>query len=357
VTSMILILWKCGLFFISLFILGAVYYTRQEQNNSYDTRSSKSSDITRNVNRTNETWPKVAWLMTFPNSGTSYTLLLVHTTSNTSFGSNYHKLDIDDLGDNGHNIPIHSSYSDGPYLHEINKETPKKYVITKTHCDGKCTHCKPKKYEQTPQSFEKGCCTGKRTIPAHDGRGYETESFMYDNKLVKKIIHLVRNPFDNMVSRFHLHYNKEISRNNSDWVRAHPKDKEGFSVWCKEMGDQFVSAELEFFGKAFIANSRNVPCYADFYRYVQWHNQAFNLTHHLDVPSLILHYEDYHEEFNGTVSKILEFLELWHVQQPPEFFWNEYPEYYSQTEKESAIRWMKSFSSKGTMNHIMSHYF
>lgn len=56
--------------------------------------------------------PHIAWLMSFPNSGTSYTLRLVQTS--------------------------------GPYLRQQTaNELPKTYILTKTHCGGRCVHCIP----------------------------------------------------------------------------------------------------------------------------------------------------------------------------------------------------------------------
>jgi len=60
-------------------------------------------------------------------------------------------------------------------------------------------------------------------------------------KLVKQATHLIRNPFNNMVSRYHL----ELNRNAKDreWVSKHPNTPEGFRAHCKEIDTSYTQKE------------------------------------------------------------------------------------------------------------------
>ena len=81
--------------------------------------------------------PAIAWLMSFPNSGTSFTMTMVARSSNKSFATNY--------GDEvtAHNqsdtLSIYPRRPEGPYWAGMSgqiaspRELPDKYIITKTH--------------------------------------------------------------------------------------------------------------------------------------------------------------------------------------------------------------------------------
>ena len=78
---------------------------------------------------------------------------------------------------------------------------------------------------------------------------------------------------------------------------------------------------------------KDVPCHADFYRYIQWHNLAFITTWNLDIPSLVIHYENYTHNFQKTQDMILEFLQQDGLYKAPTFIDGKtYRDYYSQEE-------------------------
>ena len=55
---------------------------------------------------------------------------------------------------------------------------------------------------------------------------------------------------------------------------------------------------------------QGIPCHADFFRFIQWHNLAFVTTESLHIPTYVLHYELYDTRFNETVVELMNFLEL-----------------------------------------------
>lgn len=75
---------------------------------------------------------RVAWLMSFPNSGTSYTLHLIRETTNTTTATNYAlEGDIKDE----ESVPAIAGSEEGPYLElikTIKTTIPNKYILTKT---------------------------------------------------------------------------------------------------------------------------------------------------------------------------------------------------------------------------------
>eukprot|EP00586_Coscinodiscus_wailesii_P020556 CAMPEP_0172510050 /NCGR_PEP_ID=MMETSP1066-20121228/225714_1 /TAXON_ID=671091 /ORGANISM="Coscinodiscus wailesii, Strain CCMP2513" /LENGTH=335 /DNA_ID=CAMNT_0013288847 /DNA_START=265 /DNA_END=1272 /DNA_ORIENTATION=- len=286
-----------------------------------------------------DTGPHIAWLMSFPNSGTSFTLRVVHTVSNTSIATNYGAED-----GNSINVPVRDDYHNGPFLHRLSKGLPSKYILTKTHCTGYCTTaCPPEKHTLT--SFLEGCCTGSQRIIRKSGRSRK-EYGAYDPRIVKKAIHLIRNPFDNIVSRFHLQHNKYSKDEDAAWLEKHPRDKYGFQTWCKGVDALFKTKSDA---------AKYVPCHSEFFRYVQWHNKAIEVIRHLGIPVLMVHYDDYHDNYNGTMWKILDFLELPAVVKKPSFFWNDYGKYFSKRQKSAVKVWINELASEETME-LLSKY-
>ena len=53
-----------------------------------------------------------------------------------------------------------------------------------------------------------------------------------------------------------------------------------------------------------------MPCHADFYRCVHWHNLAFEVAEKLSIDSHAINYEDYSDKLDETVSGMLKYLEL-----------------------------------------------
>ena len=96
--------------------------------------SSTSSIVARNTagEDSSDVGLGVAWLMSFPNSGTSYTIHLIRETSNTTTATNYAlEGDIKDEA----SVPAIQGSEDGPYLElikTIQTTIPEKFILTKT---------------------------------------------------------------------------------------------------------------------------------------------------------------------------------------------------------------------------------
>eukprot|EP00956_Cyclotella_meneghiniana_P019468 scaffold33299_cov50-Cyclotella_meneghiniana.AAC.1 len=97
--------------------------------------------------------PGVAWLMSFPNSGTSYTIKAVRELTNTTTATNY---GLEGKIKDQESVPVFKHMKDaynGPFL-ELTSERfanlPKKLFLTKTHCGG------------TTRTFLRSCLEGRR---------------------------------------------------------------------------------------------------------------------------------------------------------------------------------------------------
>lgn len=95
-----------------------------------------------------------------------------------------------------------------------------------------------------------------------------------------------------------------------------------------------------------------------YYSYIQWHNLAFAVSHDMAVPTMILHYGEYAEDFENTRDRILDFLELERVGEGIEFHsGKEYRDYYSAEQKELIQAFLHEFASAETWEQIKDYDF
>mmetsp|Transcript_17284 Transcript_17284/g.36171 ORF Transcript_17284/g.36171 Transcript_17284/m.36171 type:complete len:400 (+) Transcript_17284:272-1471(+) len=301
---------------------------------------------------------KVAFLMSFPNSGTSYTSRLVRTVTGHNTASNY---GLETPGEDGKSAPVFDFSPEGPFWSQptdarITRPT-KGYLLTKTHCGGRCDKCSTDKYIETHQTFLQRCLEGEYTTGDGSG-GLQVLRGHYDKSMVRKAVHLIRDPFDNIVSRFHLAHKHSERRKELKILAKYPKSKEGFRDFCKDIGMEFRSEEKrsKFFDD-FFDEVKNVPCYADFFKYLQWHNLAFTTTWDLGIPTMLLHYENYTYNFNGTKDSLLEFLEQEDNHDPPDFIRGKtYRHYFSKEEVQAVFSMFSKVALQETWIHT-KHYF
>jgi len=253
----------------------------------------------------NAPWPRIAWLMSYPKSGASYTLALTENATMTTAASTYgqnHPVDA-----KGNSIPVHDYSPNGPFWTNSTSDKPKEgqYVLTKTHCGGRCHDCGPSEYITTQHAFLEQCATGSRI------KKHAHENVMYDPTIVSRAVHLYRNPFDNVVSRYQYVLKDLAEKNKTEKFSKYSNGREGFQLFCKEkMGDRFYkeAVDSELIDDSLLEDIKIVPCYHDLIRYTQWHNFATMTAKSLHLPTLILHHEDYATEFDGTHSSVLNFL-------------------------------------------------
>jgi Sulfotransferase domain len=259
--------------------------------------------------------------MSFPNSGTSYTMELVMVASNMSTATNY-AWEQEGIGYTGKEMPVpleRNAFNtsidkiSGPFWTLPQLSTSYKSsdaVLTKTHCGGYCHDCRPYKYVETPHSFLMHCATSEMEYLRDDGKK-KTKYVIYDYNKIVRAVHLIRNPFDNMVSRYHLGRHKKLKTNRTDWIEKYTEDRSGFEKFCSDITHVSSEHTSTFIDQDVLQLINDIPCHLDLFRYIQWHNLAFLITDEwLQIPAYILHYEDYTSNFSNTVQNLLNFLQL-----------------------------------------------
>jgi len=133
--------------------------------------------------------------------------------------------------------------------------------------------------------------------------------------------------------------------------------------WCREIDDDSDAlAESLWIDKDLVNAFDGVPCRAEFFRYIQWHNHAFTVTQlDLGVPSMVLHYEDYSTRYGEVTRELMNFLELKPVdvaEDLPEFIPHKvYSHYYYSKEQTRAIASLvKEYSMKTTWQYLERYF-
>lgn len=299
----------------------------------------------------------IAWLMSFPNSGTSYTSYLVRKVTGKNTASNS---GTESFGKDGTSVGVFGDHAGagGPFWTEPLKRprTESGYLLTKTHCGGRCNRCSLHQYVEMQHTFSRRCFEGHRV--SKDENGAPTSTLVsYSKEHVQRAVHLIRDPFDNVVSRFHLTIKHFVERNQTEAAR-YPKSKAGFLTFCRDQGRRYRRDEQEsrFYEDVF-DEARNVPCHADFFRYIQWHNLAFTTTWNLRIPTMILHYENYTYDLGQTQQALLDFLEQEGVHEPPLFINGKtYREYFTEAEIQAVSAMFSTLAMAKTLEHT-KHYF
>lgn len=184
----------------------------------------------------------------------------------------------------------------------------------------------------------------------------------YASSIPRKIVHLIRNPFDNIVSRMHhgVIRRKQFLGWTDEQLAPFNDTRQGFLSWCKYVDKDFWRRDG---GQARKLNievpslAKEIPCHSDFYRYSQWHNHVVGLSEKLKIPTHVLFYEDYATNFNKTVSDLFEFLDLPIVNGPSVFVPGKtYGSFFSASERLAVRQYVKNISSPQSWD-LLRRYF
>ena len=210
------------------------------------------------------------------------------------------------------------------------------------------------------ERFARAC---SKTTHASDGEpGWNnrnvTEKLVkdhYDGNKVGRAVHIMRDPLDNTVARFHYMMKKLARRGEPE---TFPLSREGFRAMCVELDEEYAHDVRKSPSYAEVRDvATKIPCHTDFFRYVQWHNLAFSTTWELDIPTLVLRYEDYERDFDGTTTRLHAFLGLEMRNEPPDFIVGKtYRDYFEEEEVDAVRVMVKELALKRTWEH-MKHYF
>jgi hypothetical protein len=309
--------------------------------------------------------------------GTSYTLQLISRLSMTLTATNYGTENGRVTDDNHFKNVVQPVFPNQelpvwimlPAHPEYTK--PSHYVLTKTHCGGRCVQCPPHKYIETPYSFQQQCLRGNNIITTasidkesviNDLNATNNQQSVIKNQLasvvsypannVKKAIHLIRDPFDNVVSRFHLERHGHSAQHFAS-------SREGFRAFCEQLNhayrvDEDISVSVD---ETMLLWARQIPCYAEFIRWIQWHNMAFIMAQEMSLQTYVLHYDWYSTRFNETIIGLLNFLHLDRRADPEPFLNGKvYHDYYDPHEMIMARNVIQALALSATWKHVEQYF-
>jgi Sulfotransferase domain len=297
--------------------------------------------------------PWVAQLLSYPNSGTSYTQLntrsLTNRTTATTTGHDDPERRQPLRPDMGYNAP----YVVRPDL------LPESggFVLTKTHCEGHCFTCRPA--SESTELFELQC----RTAAWTHNRTHHVDRYGMD--IVKKFVHLIRDPLDNCVSRMH-HGIKNAPPGN---VRVHEVREAhtdnpvaGLDAWCSyldEVSRPFILASMS--ERDDVSEVLKIPCHAEFIRYVKWHNAAYKMTQvkYAALPTYRLYYENYTSNYGGVVRELYQdFLQYPPISAHPRpFIPGKTYHYMFSPQHQLDIKWLVKSLALPPVWEMLQHYF
>lgn len=120
------------------------------------------------------------------------------------------------------------------------------------------------KYVENHQLFLKHCLEGQYVARDESGNSKEYLG-SYPKDKVSRAVHLIRDPFDNVVSRYHLAHKHFMRKNETDKMNKFTRTREGFRAFCNDLSERYTSEEKasKFYQDVYDI-AKNVPCHADF---------------------------------------------------------------------------------------------
>ena len=227
----------------------------------------------------------------------------------------------------------------GPYLLSPSMGIPTRALLTKSHCAGYDSLGGYSTCGMTTESFALACAsprskTGAR-LPVYP---------------LSKVVHIVRDPFDNMVARMHLAV-------DNGHVKRLEHSREGFLEWCRRVDGVDQAIGVRIFGAEVVELVSKVPCGVDLVHYVQWHNRALEMAARQGLESYVFHYEDYETDFEATVQSLMSFIGQPTVYPPAPFIAGKhYRDLYEVQEVESARQLLQRLASPACWE-LLRYYF
>jgi hypothetical protein len=304
----------------------------------------------------------VVWLASFPNSGTSYTISVVHALTNATTATNYGGNERDDRNDS---IAVYyDAIPQGPYYRypgQLPYTNTNAHILTKTHCE--------QNVSGTLEQFIVSCASGTNYT-----RMAKVET-TYPTQIVTGVVHLLRNPFDNIVAR--MNYQRSIwekGKQADDLKKASffQLSEKGFYWWCQYKDKKKSLAHDELMardnGTFYEEYLQPVPCWIEFYLYFRWHELMVEMLSENSStnaifpprPSMILYYEDYKDsqKAHAQMEKLLSFLHFAGADSShfPKFESHLPYDFFTPDERAAVQRLARVMTSPATWS-LLQHYF
>lgn len=258
--------------------------------------------------------PSLVWMFGFPQSGAAYIFHLIHVITKTATATNFGH-SVMDLKGIVH-VAKHDSYrvygTGGPALLSANiLDVPDKRILTWASADGACRNCHPRKYMYNYARFRELCWEGSIL-----DNGQQV-AVKYNPEYVKSAVHLFRDPFDNIVLRFWAEREEMQILGHNTWLKRYPSSSDGFQTWCNDRDAEWYDVEKAWYGEDTMKMAEGVICRQEFYKYIMFHNNVVRTRQTYNLPTFLLKYEDLYLDYEETIGKLIEFLDLPTVRDPP----------------------------------------
>jgi len=306
--------------------------------------------------------PGLAWLLSFPGTGTEQIIDLLQDATGKTTATNYGNHHQNQYGRNRMNMvtstPVYSDKPEGPFLFTSHLTIPDTHIATVSFCDAYCTDCPPSDYLLDLATFKAGCTTGI-TFSAEVGpkgplgRGTSGPT-SYDLSTVSKAVVLMRDPFNTVQDRFThwTHSYTAISRRDHEWLPRYTTNGEGFDAYCDYSAVKYASEEQTAYDPDIFNAALGVKCHADIYRYVNWYNLVFETLSSEGIPYTVLHYEDFGNNYEGVEVDLLTFLGLTTAASAPQFVLDGDRGYFTSDDKTALKTLIQLLASPDTINNM-----
>jgi hypothetical protein len=124
------------------------------------------------------------------------------------------------------------------------------------------------------------------------------------------------------------------------------------------LDQKWAKDEKHAFGEKLYSKMKTTPCHAEIYKFIIWHNNAFEVSNHVGkAKTMVVYYEDFYTKFDRTINNLIKFSRLPRVSDPYSFGEvHDYSKFFNATMQTSARKLAKMVATKDTWRHV-KHYF
>merc|ERR1712157_463528 len=80
-----------------------------------------------------------------------------------------------------------------------------------------------------------------------------------------------------------------------DWSQRYDQNRRGFIAYCDELRINYADEEAKWWDNNIREAGLEIPCYAEFYKVIQWHNLVCDSLDYLKFPAKDFYFEDFEE--------------------------------------------------------------
>lgn len=274
----------------------------EEEDEFYDGAKDDSSSLRGRRLNWKEGDPKVAWILGFPESGVNHMMNLIHQSSGMATATNYGHLLLQTDGKFARANHSEFVYDRGPVWYNLELEKPTDYVATLTRGTGYCLFCHPREYYY-------GNFWWKSSSGVYLDEQGKRKKLQYNPGDVKKVIHWIRDPFDNVVARFYSYIGlMRINRPDLNIEERFPLNETGFQLWCRVQDVGYAKVDLKWLPAELRELALNVPCRQEFIKIARFHSGAFLMARFREIEYKIFKYDDYPKDLAKAIRGVNEFI-------------------------------------------------